>query len=219
MGIINITLKIIYNNQYNNQYKTQNNQNSRHNQYITPNDQIGNQNNQYNRNQQYNNPINQYNNQNNIYYQNGQSNQNQNISSKPPTTPKTPPKQMYYFPEKGLYSIGSTCYMNATFQCLLHVCELIAYFLNEYPNDFVNLKKKNKDVESQENISKAFYDLIKGVISDENDDNKKGKGISIFSPKTSFGTKMTGIFSFGGLGIFGRSTSPKAFSLIILKKY
>jgi ubiquitin C-terminal hydrolase len=108
--------------------------------------------------------------------------------------------------------------MNATLQCLLHVCELIAYFLNEYPNDSVNLKKKNDDVESKGNISKAFYDLVKGVISDENEDDKKGKGINMFNPKTSMGAKRTGIFSFGGLGIFGRSTSPKAFSPDNFKK-
>ena len=71
---------------------------------------------------------------------------------------------------------------------------------------------------SQENISKAFYDLVKGVISDENDDDKKGKGISMFNPKTSLGTKRTEIFGFGGLGIFGRSTSPKASSPDNFKK-
>ena len=38
----------------------------------------------------------------------------------------------YIFFLKGLNNIGSTCYMNATLQCLLHVSELIQYFINEY---------------------------------------------------------------------------------------
>ena len=63
----------------------------------------------------------------------------------------------------GLINIGSTCYMNATLQCLLHVTELVDYFLKEFPNDVNSLCQKNSQVPSKGNISMAFYKLIKGV--------------------------------------------------------
>ena len=89
-----------------------------------------------------------------------------------PTNPINPVNQInnikYYFPKKGLYNIGSTCYMNATLQCLLHVSELVAYFINEYKNDYINLKRKNKDVETEGELSEAFYKLVKGVVEEEN---------------------------------------------------
>ena len=57
--------------------------------------------------------------------------------------------------------------MNAALQCLLHVSELTLYFLREYPNDKSNLKEKNKYIESQGQISNAFYELVKGVCKDD----------------------------------------------------
>ena len=74
----------------------------------------------------------------------------------------------YFFPKKGLYNIDSSFYMNAILQCLLHVSELVAYFINEYQNDYINLKKKNKDVETKGELSEAFYKLVKGVVEEEN---------------------------------------------------
>ena len=67
----------------------------------------------------------------------------------------------YFFNVKGLYNIGSTCYMNSTLQCLLHTSELVDYFLNKFSKDFPSLKAKNKEVPSQGNISKVFYELVK----------------------------------------------------------
>ena len=90
---------------------------------------------------------------------------------------------IYYFHLKGLDNIGLTCYMNATLQCLLHVSELISYFLNEYLNDFKKLNEKNKNVPSHGNISKAFYELVKGVYSENKSINN-----SLYS-KTSITSK------------------------------
>ena len=70
--------------------------------------------------------------------------------------------------------------MNATLQCLLHVNELSAYFLDEYPNDWINLKNKNKHVESQGNLSRQFYEIVKGV-----EDDSGYRGNSFNSPTTT----------------------------------
>ena len=82
------------------------------------------------------------------------------------------PKLNYIFSKRGLKNIGSTCYMNATLQCLLHVSELVIYFLQEYEKDKLILNEKNKNIESKGKISEAFFNLIKGVneesIKDKN---------------------------------------------------
>ena len=74
---------------------------------------------------------------------------------------------IYLFPTVGLNNIGSTYYMNSTLQCLLHVSELTVYFLREYSNEVNSLKERNKLVESNGEISNAFYKLVKGVCEDE----------------------------------------------------
>ena len=75
---------------------------------------------------------------------------------------------VYYFNVKGLYNIGSTCYMNSTLQCLLHMSELIYYFLNQFPKDFPSLKLKNKDIPTHGDISKVFYELVKRYYPPKN---------------------------------------------------
>ena len=77
----------------------------------------------------------------------------------------------YIFSKKGLNNIGSTCYMNATLQCLLHVKDLTNYFKDEYPNDKQTLFGINKSAVSQGNISKAFYDVLCGVINTNDTNN------------------------------------------------
>ena len=93
---------------------------------------------------------------------------------KPPILeqPKPPEPPKFYFHLKGLYNIGSTCYMNSTLQCLLHSSDLISYFLNEYPKDFTLLQEKNKNSSTQGNISKVFYDLIKEIYPQKNKEKK-----------------------------------------------
>jgi len=99
----------------------------------------------------------------------------------------------YLFPKTGLKNIGSTDYMNATLQCLLHVNELTLYFIEEYPKDQQKLAKINSDVVSGGDISRAFYNLVIGV--NENSELVKSK-INL-KPKTK---KKSG---FNILGVFG----------------
>ena len=79
---------------------------------------------------------------------NGSSNNNQNN---------------YIFPLVGLNNVGSTCFMNATLQCLLHISELNSYFLTEYPNDHLVLNSKNASSDTKGNISLAYYNVVNGV--------------------------------------------------------
>ncbi len=95
--------------------------------------------------------------------------------SKSPSVPLPPPQlpsNTYYFHLKGLYNIGSTCYMNSVLQCLLHTNELVSYFINEFPKDFPKLKENNKDVITNGNVSKAFYDLVKSVYPEKKPEKK-----------------------------------------------
>ena len=73
----------------------------------------------------------------------------------------------YIFPKKGLNNIGSTYYMNATLQCLLHVNDLIVYFLDEFPKDQKTLLNINKDASTGGDISRAFFNLVSGVCESE----------------------------------------------------
>ena len=121
------------------------------------------------------------------------------------------PKEKYYFPVKGLFNIGSSCYMNATLQCLLHINELIAYFLNEYPKDSPNFNKKNKDIESQGNLSKAFYDLANGVLSTDNVNNDNNINMSINQKtKININPKQSSLSFFNNS--FGNTNSSDAYS-------
>ena len=57
--------------------------------------------------------------------------------------------------------------MNATLQCLLHVNDLIVYFIDEFPKDQGTLININKNVPSKGDISRAFYNLVIGVCDSE----------------------------------------------------
>ena len=108
-----------------------------------------------------------YNLPNQNYVQNNRNNINSNINSN--NKQQNPQINIkYIFPKKGLNNIGSTCYMNATLQCLLHVNELITYFIKEYPNDRNLLKNKNISIETGGKISEAFYGLVNAVCEYNN---------------------------------------------------
>jgi len=120
----------------------------------------------------------------NINY-NLNNNFNQNNNDFKALPPPNSPNTKYIFPLKGLLNVGLTCYMNSTLQCLLHVSELVVYFLNEYPKDNKMLRTKNKSAITKGKISKAFYELVKGVY----DKNKIYNNLIAFNSKTYPSTK------------------------------
>ena len=96
-----------------------------------------------------------------------------NSNIPPPINPINPHNQNpfnlppnYYFHSIGLYNIGSTCYMNAPLQCLLHVSPLVSYFINVYHKVNSNLKKLNESAPTKGKISDAFFEVLK-LISKE----------------------------------------------------
>ena len=98
--------------------------------------------------------------------------------------------------------------MNATLQCLLHVSDLIVYFIDEYPKDQKTLLNINKYSQSGGDISRAFFNLVMGVCDEENLENLSNSKIKIMNPVTK--NKFHG---FGGfLGGWGNSSYNNAFS-------
>ena len=97
----------------------------------------------------------------------------------------------YIFSKKGLKNFGSTNYMNAALQFLLHINELIIYFIEGYPKEHQHLMEINKDnVISKGDISRQIYNLVINVNensgninnnncqSDDSDNNSYNKDFS-----------------------------------------
>ena len=125
-------------------------------------------------------------------YSNPQAGINLNQTTPPSPPPPNPNTNIrYIFPKKGLRNIGSTCYMNATLKCLLHVNELIVYFIDEYPKDRKTLNDINRNVKSRGEISNAFYNLVKGVYDQDNSSNTKNE----LKAKTGFFHSIPNLFN------------------------
>ena len=106
--------------------------------------------------------------------QNTKNNNNNNINFSFESSAQIPfelPNE-YLFHTTGLYNIGSTCYMNATLQCLLHVSPLLSYFAYVYPKDKNKLEQLNESIKSKGKISEAFYGIIKAIEETGKNSNK-----------------------------------------------
>ena len=89
--------------------------------------------------------------------------------------------KIYYFPLVGLNNVGSTCFMNATIQCLIHIPELSVYFLNEYPKDRNILNSRNAYIRTRGHLSEAYYQVVKGI---DTVFTKQGNFYSSYSPRS-----------------------------------
>ena len=89
---------------------------------------------------------------------------------------------------------------------LLHVNDLIVYFINEYPKDQKTILNINKGCISGGDISRAFYNLVMGVCDTENLTNSKKKAM------ISIPNKIINKFEFFGRSVEGNSFHNNAFS-------
>jgi len=133
---------------------------------------INNYDNINNSNNQSNNNLNNNENNNNVNYNNNNNNTNSNIIN-----------YNYIFPLVGLNNVGSTCFMNATLQCLLHISELNSYFIDEYPKDYQTLNTKNISSDSKGNISMAYFYVVQGVYTKANEYSNNTYMNKSFAPR------------------------------------
>ena len=142
-----------------------------------------------------------------------QGGQNQQQGGPNPPVP-IPPPEIYIFPLTGLVNIGSTCYMNATLQCLLHISELIVYFIKEFPNDQTTLNRINKSIPSSGDISRVFYNLVIGVYDNPiNTTNSRKK----LKPQTNVNKKKSSnIFNGFSANLFSKDNNDILEKLLLL---
>ena len=105
--------------------------------------------------------------------------------------------------------------MNATLQCLLHVSELIVYFIKEFPNDQQTLNQINKNIPSGGDISRVFYNLVTGVCDEPKNMTNSKKNLK---PQTNVNKKKSSnIFNGFSANLFSKDNndtfSPKEFKI------
>ena len=98
--------------------------------------------------------------------------------------------------------------MNANLQCLLHVNELVAFFINYYPNFCIILNDKNKNSNTKRELSEAFYRLVKEVLEEGNNSNSYS---NLLNPSTYVSPKSKNKTS--------KYFSPNDFKRVLEKNY
>lgn len=64
----------------------------------------------------------------------------------------------------GLSNLGNTCYMNSALQCLVHVPEIVEYFLSGYYEGEIN---KDNPIGKNGDVALAFAELVRRVYLDK----------------------------------------------------
>lgn len=64
----------------------------------------------------------------------------------------------------GLNNLGNTCYMNSALQCLVHVPEVVEYFLSGYYESEIN---KDNPIGKNGDVALAFAELVRRVYLDK----------------------------------------------------
>lgn len=64
----------------------------------------------------------------------------------------------------GLNNLGNTCYMNSALQCLVHVPEIVEYFLSGYYESEIN---KDNPIGKNGDVALAFAELVRRVYLDK----------------------------------------------------
>lgn len=64
----------------------------------------------------------------------------------------------------GLSNLGNTCYMNSALQCLVHVPEVVEYFLSGYYESEIN---KDNPIGKNGDVALAFAELVRRVYLDK----------------------------------------------------
>ena len=81
-----------------------------------------------------------------------------------------------YFPLIGLNAVGSINYMNSILQCLLHIPQLNAFFINKYSEQKNKFKSINKDIETGGRLCEEFHRIVLDIY-------KAQKKYSYIEPK------------------------------------